>query len=186
MRRELREELDRLIRLAERCDAPIELREGATEAELEEAEERTGIRFNDDFRDLYTFSNGSKYLETWFVACTRELEPFWFYPLHEACRVHSWVPAPMCDESKNNGGVPRDPRVQRLDRHTKWFPFADHGNGSSIAYFDADPTAEGHYGQIITFQNAPDIIRWCATDLVSFLRASNDLLEVHGARLLAY
>lgn len=184
MRQELLDELDRLQRLADRFGAPISLRPGATDDEIAEAEQATGIGFDEDMRDLYRFSNGGRYLETWFAAFTRDLHGFWFYPLSEACRVHGWTTAPLLIASANNGGVPRDRRVQTLDRHTRWLPFADFANGNAIAYFDADPTAEGSYGQIITWHHDPEAIRYCAPDLITFLRTSNNLLELHGARLV--
>jgi cell wall assembly regulator SMI1 len=184
MRKELQDEIDRLLRLTERFGSPIACRPGATDEELAEAEHSVGIRLDDDLRDLYRFSNGGKYLETWFAAFARDLNAFWFYPLSEACRVHGWTTSPQCNDAANNGGVARDPRVQRLDRHTLWFPFADFANGNAILYFDADPTDQGSYGQIISWHYEPEAIRFCAPDLLTFVRTSNNLLELHGARII--
>jgi cell wall assembly regulator SMI1 len=185
MRPQLQHELDRLFRLCERFGAPITRRDGATDSDIERAEQVMGIRMGDDLRDLYRFSNGGKYLETWFAAFTRELNPYWFYPLNEACRVRGWTAEPHASET-NNGGVARDPRIQPFDRHTKWLPFADYGNGNSILYIDDDPTESGAVGQIISWHYDPEAIRFCALDLLTFLRTSNNLLELHGARLLRW
>ncbi|HQP36707.1 MAG TPA: SMI1/KNR4 family protein [Polyangiaceae bacterium] len=184
MRRALKRELDRLFAIRERQGAPLTRRDGASDEDLSGAEARCGVRFDEDFRDLYRFSNGGAYLDIWFAAITDQLRPFRFYSLPDLCQVLGWTTESGCIPGSDNGGVPRDPRIRPLDRHTLWVPFADYGNGDAILYFDADPTSEGTYGQIISFQGEPESIRWCARDLATFLRESNDLLSRHGARLL--
>ena len=186
MRPELQAEVDRLFRLCERFEVPITRRQWASDDDIAEVEQKTGIRLSDDLRDLYRFSDGGNYLETWFAAFTRELNAYWFCPLTEACRVHGWTTAPMLSEAANNGGVPRDARIQPLDRHTRWFPFADYANGNAILYFDADPAPRGTCGQIISWHYDPEAVRFCAADLIAFFHTSNNLLELHGARLLRW
>lgn len=184
MRRALKRELDRLFALRERQGSPLTRRDGASDEDITLAEERCRIRFDEDFRDLYRFSNGGSYLDTWFAAVTDQLHPFRFYPLADVCQVLGWTTDSVCSPGLENGGLPRDRRIQPFDRHTRWVPFADWANGDAILYFDADPTTEGNFGQIISFQTEPDSIRWVATDIVTFFRESNDLLSRHGARLL--
>jgi cell wall assembly regulator SMI1 len=184
MRDELNAELQRLFAVAAKHGAEIKRQPGASDAEIAEVERATGIKFNDDLRALYRLSNGGAYEDTWFAVFTDQLEPFRFCPLSEVREVHGWSKGSSYDEDWDNGGVPWDPRHRKYDRHAGWLPFADFGNSNATVYFDADPTSEGTYGQLLTYQHDPDAIRYCAHDLVEFLRKSNDLLEQHGVELL--
>jgi cell wall assembly regulator SMI1 len=184
MRDALRMQLDRCFRICRDLGAPLTKLEGASEDEIAETESKTGVRFDEDLRALYRFSNGGRYEDTWFVVMTDQISPYRFCPLAEVREVHGWCTESSYDAEWDNGGEPWDARIRKFDRHTKWLPFADFGNGSGIVYFDVDPSEEGKPGQIITYQHDPDAIRFFAEDLVRFFERSNDLLEREGGTFL--
>jgi cell wall assembly regulator SMI1 len=174
----LRLPLERCFRICRERGSPLTKLDGASDDEIAETEAKTGIRFDEDLRALYRFSNGGKYPETWFAVMTDEVSPYRFCPLAEVRKIHSWFPESSYDAAWDNGGEPWDRRIRKFDHHTKWLPFADFGNGSGTVYFDSDPSDAGTPGQIITYQHDPDAIRFFASGVVSFLERSNDLLEV--------
>ncbi len=181
MRPELAAQLERLQQILRKHNRPLTLRPGASDQVIGAFENRTNIRFDEDLRALYQFSNGGEYNDTWFAAETDELIHFRFCDLKEVQEIISWGPSSF-DAEWNNGGEPWDSRVKKYDHHSLWLPFADFGNSVAYVMFDADPAPSGRYGQIITYQHDPDAIRYCADGLVGFLKMSNDLLETRSKK----
>lgn len=183
MRLELKAELDRLCAIAHGFGGSLIRQPPATTEQIGRVESLTGIVFDGDLRGLYDFSNGGEYPQTWFAAETDELTPFRFLTLDEVLEYAE------SDSHYNphidNSDVPWDPRHQRYDWHSLWLPFAVFNNGGSKLYFDADPTPEGRFGQIISYQHDPDAVRYTAGGLVEFLQESNNILEEEGERWLA-
>jgi cell wall assembly regulator SMI1 len=175
----LRRELRRLLKLLDRLETPVTPLKGASNDVIARVEKASGIRFDDDLRDLYRFSNGGRRTHNWFAVVTDELQLFRFSPLKEV-KLRQSQSTSFFDPDWNNGDVPWSRRHRRLNQHTKWLPFADFGNGNAALYFDADPTKWGSYGQVLSYQHDPDAIRYVAPSVLAFLKQSNDLIEAHA------
>jgi cell wall assembly regulator SMI1 len=172
-------ELQRLRQILSTIEMELEPQPGASDALIAQAERETGIRFDEDLKSFWRFSNGSR--QSWFGVFTDERTCCSFASIEEATKAWRWfLPyvEPVPEEWRNT--EPTDPRIlpDRL-RHRLWFPIAEFNGFSTAVYFDADPAPGGRYGQIIAYQHDPDAIYHVAESLLEFFRGSNDLIAAN-------
>ncbi|MBU7314722.1 SMI1/KNR4 family protein [Paenibacillus oleatilyticus] len=184
MRSQLNLQIERLKQILSAHGQPFAPEPGASESELRRLEDKTGIRFDRDFKDFYRFSNGSGHAY-WGAVFPDGAIPVHFLPL-ETCEQY-WPEFAEHDEDDETDGEVRgaereiwDPRIKPYDEHKYWFPFATL-NGSTLVYYDADPAPTGTYGQIIVYQHDPDCVYYAAGSFIEFLQQSNQLLETDAA-----
>ena len=157
----------------------------ATDSQINELVSKTGIRIADELIEFWRYSNGSNG-RFWFAtegSAELEFKAHAFQSIEEA--LHDWGRFLPYDEGiyetwyDDEEWGERDSRIQRhFLRHRLWIPFADFNGGSNQLFFDADPTADGTYGQIINYVHDPDGIFWTATSFIEFLNSSNGVLEL--------
>ena len=183
MRPELAQQVERLKSILLSHQIEFAPRPGATFADIAEVERRVGIQFDADLKDFWQFSNGSDY-ELWFAVESDQLTPCCFPPLEEALEAWSWFEpydAATYEEWSDASRI-RDERIQPAYLHHRlWFPIAEFNGFSTAVYFDADPTDQGEYGQIIVYQHDPDAVYYVASNFLAFFSDSNRLLEEYRA-----
>jgi cell wall assembly regulator SMI1 len=176
MRPELAREVQALREFMQSCGMELPTAPGASEQEVREVEARLGIRLDPALRDLYLFSNGCD--ATWFAVMSDEVTPCTFVSLQDALEAWSWFEP--YDEAAYRQWADKspkhDPRIKPFLHHKAWFPFAEFNGFSTAVYFDADPTRQGNYGQIIVYQHDPDGIYYVARNFLDFFALSNKLL----------
>src|SRR5262249_43135964 len=141
-------------------------------------------------RALYSLTNGlpntclavqTDELTGCSLASVPEAVAWWNEWLPDDERIHRQ----FWGEGNERGEPGRDARIQPdYFVHKLWFPFAEFNGWSTAAYFDADPTDHGTYGQIVVYQHDPDAVYFLAPNVLEFLRQSNDRLEKHADELL--
>jgi cell wall assembly regulator SMI1 len=186
MNRELQHEVQHLQAILQRHGQSFDTVSGATKQNIDLVERTVGITFDHHLREFYEFTNGSDN-ELWFAVYSDQLTPCAFPSLAEAQEAWSWFEPydqAVYDEWSDREAE-RDSRIQpSYLHHRAWFPIAEFNGFSTTVYFDADPTSRGSYGQIIVYQHDPDAIYYVADNFLAFLKASNRLLEQHGADIL--
>lgn len=153
---------------------------GASEEELQAFEERLGIRLPSDFKELYSYKNGSKYFSI--LPCVidqREL-PFSLMSLQEMenCKKYfqnrdallTDFPDYFSNQELENM---RDSRIKPYLFNKKWFPFAQYCD-SCYLMLDFDPDREGQEGQIICYIHDPDQVIYAAKSLTNLIEGIMD------------
>ena len=153
---------------------------GASEEELQAFEERLGIRLPSDFKELYSYKNGSKYFSI--LPCVidqREL-PFSLMSLQEMenCKKYfqnrdallTDFPDYFSNQELENM---RDSRIKPYLFNKKWLPFAEYCD-SCYLMLDFDPDQEGQEGQIICYIHDPDEIIYVAESLTELIEGIMD------------
>lgn len=153
---------------------------GASEEELQAFEERLGIRLPSDFKELYSYKNGSKYFSI--LPCVidqREL-PFSLMSLQEMenCKKYfqnrdallTDFPDYFSNQELENM---RDSRIKPYLFNKKWLPFAQYCD-SCYLMLDFDPDREGQEGQIICYIHDPDEIIYVAESLTELIEGIMD------------
>lgn len=153
---------------------------GASEEELQAFEERLGIRLPSDFKELYSYKNGSKYFSI--LPCVidqREL-PFSIMSLQEMenCKKYfqnrdallTDFPDYFSNQELENM---RDSRIKPYLFNKKWLPFAQYCD-SCYLMLDFDPDREGQEGQIICYIHDPDEIIYVAESLTELIEEIMD------------
>ena len=153
---------------------------GASEEELQAFEERLGIRLPSDFKELYSYKNGSKYFSI--LPCVidqREL-PFSLMSLQEMenCKKYfqnrdallTDFPDYFSNQELENM---RDSRIKPYLFNKKWLPFAQYCD-SCYLMLDFDPDREGQEGQIICYIHDPDEIIYVAESLTELIEEIMD------------
>ena len=153
---------------------------GASEEELQGFEERLGIRLPSDFKELYSYKNGSKYFSI--LPCVidqREL-PFSIMSLQEMenCKKYfqnrdallTDFPDYFSNQELENM---RDSRIKPYLFNKKWLPFAQYCD-SCYLMLDFDPDREGQEGQIICYIHDPDEIIYVAESLTELIEEIMD------------
>ena len=148
---------------------------GASEAELQAFEEIFGIRLPSDFKELYSYKNGSKYFSI--LPCVidqREL-PFSLMSLQEmeSCKKYfqnrdaqlTDFPDYFSNQDLENM---RDSRIKPYLFNKKWLPFAQYCD-SCYLMLDFDPDREGREGQIICYIHDPDQVIYAAESLTNLI-----------------
>jgi len=180
MKNELFREIERMKATLLEYGKEFVVNKGASDEDIARIERIVGIRFDDDFKDFYKFSNGSQD-ETWGGVFSDQPIPISFLSLESA--LEEWKSLGDWSMEEFRRKFPRaldmsklDRRVKPFLRHRLWFPFGEWDN-NTIVYYDADPTEQGKYGQIIVYQHDPDFVYYVADCFLNFLRMSNDLLK---------
>lgn len=153
---------------------------GASEEELQAFEERLGISLPSDFKELYSYKNGSKYFSI--LPCVidqREL-PFSLMSLQEMenCKKYfqnrdallTDFPDYFSNQELENM---RDSRIKPYLFNKKWLPFAQYCD-SCYLMLDFDPDREGQEGQIICYIHDPDEIIYVAESLTELIEGIMD------------
>lgn len=175
-------EFDRLSRIFERIGHPLKKAPPASAALLGSVVAITGIDVDESLRELWQISNGSRRYYWFADGDDHAFTPHEFLSIKQV--LASWQAFAPYDEAlyaqwhDDESWGNRDPRIQRhFLRHSRWLAFAEFNGGSEMLQFDADPTPQGHRGQIILYSHDPDGIFWRGPDFLSFFKQSNDLLE---------
>ena len=153
---------------------------GASEEEFQAFEELFGIRLPSDFKELYSYKNGSKYFSI--LPCVidqREL-PFSLMSLQEmeSCKKYfqnrdaqlTDFPDYFSNQDLENM---RDSRIKPYLFNKKWLPFAQYCD-SCYLMLDFDPDREGQEGQIICYIHDPDEIIYVAESLTELIEGIMD------------
>ena len=153
---------------------------GASEEELQAFEEIFGIRLPSDFKELYSYKNGSKYFSI--LPCVidqREL-PFSIMSLQEMenCKKYfqnrdallTDFPDYFSNQELENM---RDSRIKPYLFNKKWLPFAQYCD-SCYLMLDFDPDQEGQEGQVICYIHDPDEIIYVAESLTELIEEIMD------------
>ena len=148
---------------------------GASEEELQAFEKRLGIRLTSDFKELYSYKNGSKYFSI--LPCVidqREL-PFSLMSLQEmeSCKKYFQNRDDLLTEfpdyfSNQDLENMRDSRIKPYLFNKKWLPFAQYCD-SCYLMLDFDPDREGQEGQIICYIHDPDQVIYAAESLTNLI-----------------
>ena len=153
---------------------------GASEEELQAFEERLGIRLPSDFKELYSYKNGSKYFSI--LPCVidqREL-PFSLMSLQEMenCKKYFQNRDALLTDfpdyfSRQDLENMRDSRIKPYLFNKKWLPFAQYCD-SCYLMLDFDPDREGQEGQIICYIHDPDQVIYVAESLTNLIEGIMD------------
>jgi len=174
---EVESELTKLRTTLATVGLDLRTRPGATEAQLLEFERKLGVRFDDDLRSLWKFSNGADG-QDWFAVHSDEVTGCAFASIERSMEAWEWF-APydqaIYDEWRNERSA--DSRIrQGMLHHRLWIPIAEFNGFSTAVYFDADPAPTGNYGQIIVYQHDPDAVYYVGSGFLEFFRRSNQTL----------
>jgi cell wall assembly regulator SMI1 len=177
-------EVRRLEKLYQQLGYPMKRQPPATDERIKELISRIGVQIDDALVSLWRYSNGSNG-RFWFATPgfdELEFTPYAFQSVEESLK--DWAMFLPYNEDTyrtwydDEEWGERDTRIQRhFLRHRLWVPFAEFNGGSHQLLFDADPTADGTFGQIINYIHDPDGIFWSARSFIEFLATSNDALE---------
>ncbi len=149
---------------------------GASDKQLADFEEEFQIKLPSDFREFYTYKNGSSYPYNFLYATYNEGCECIFYimsldEIREAKRF-------FCNENEHMEDFEdffEQADIDKLDKrikpylfNKKWIPFAQLVGGSLYLMLDFDPTESGTEGQIIIYVHDPDFIYY-VTDTFTHL-----------------
>ncbi len=154
---------------------------GATTEELSRFEGKYKIKLPDDFKEFYSYKNGSGYhFHILYPNCAGEhIEPFYLFSLEEMEKEKDgfFSSDELMSEYYENDEISRlDTRIKPYLMNEHWFPFASLAGGDLYLMLDYDPSEKGVRGQIISFIHDPDFIYFVANDLTELLEQSNDNL----------
>ena len=148
---------------------------GASESEFEDFEKTFGIKLPEDFKELYSYKNGSGYFEL--LQCDidgREID-FTLFSLEEMKNVKSYFqdrdalltdyPEYFTDDVIEQM---RDSRIKPYLFHKDWFAFATYLNCGYLM-IDFDPDKEGKVGQVIFYIHDPDEIIYTASSIAELI-----------------
>jgi cell wall assembly regulator SMI1 len=155
---------------------------GATDQDLDNFEERIGIKLPKDFREFYKYKNGSGYhFHILYTNCDgHHIEPFYLYSLDEIIEEKETyfnedeLMNEFYDEDELQG---LDKRIKPYFRNKKWIPFAALAGGSLYLMLDFNPTDDGKEGQIISFVHDPDFVHFVQENFTDLLKHSNENLD---------
>jgi len=177
MNADLAMEIEKLERLLSEIGLPFEPGKGATPREISEVENVLGIRFDENLRAMYEFSNGSQ-AKDWFVVESDGLVTCHFFALDVGKRlIEDLLEMDARGELWREIHIVRDERIQpKIWFHRHWYPFAESEVGTYV-YFDGEPTEKGQQGQIVVYQHDPDNVYYSARNFLEFFQESNARLE---------
>ena len=148
---------------------------GASEEELQAFEERLGIRLPSDFKELYSYKNGSKYFSI--LPCVIDQRDLTFSLMSlqeiETCKTYFQNRDALLTEfpdyfSSQDLENMRDSRIKPYLFNKKWLPFAQYCD-SCYLMLDFDPDREGQEGQIICYIHDPDQVIYAAKSLTNLI-----------------
>ena len=153
---------------------------GAPEEELQAFEKRLGIRLPSDFKELYSYKNGSKYFSI--LPCVIDQRDLTFSLMSlqeiETCKTYFQNRDALLTEfpdyfSSQDLENMRDSRIKPYLFNKKWLPFAQYCD-SCYLMMDFDPDQEGQEGQIICYIHDPDEIIYVAESLTELIEEIMD------------
>ena len=153
---------------------------GASEEELQAFEERLGIRLPSDFKELYSYKNGSKYLSI--LPCVIDQRDLTFSLMSlqeiETCKKYFQNRDALLTEfpdyfSSQDLENMSDSRIKPYLFNKKWLPFAQYCD-SCYLMLDFDPDQEGQEGQIICYIHDPDQVIYAAKSLTNLIEGIMD------------
>ena len=148
---------------------------GASEEELQTFEEIFGIRLPSDFKELYSYKNGSKYFSI--LPCVIDQRDLTFslmsLPEIETCKKYFQNRDALLTEfpdyfSSQDLENMHDSRIKPYLFNKKWLPFAQYCD-SCYLMLDFDPDREGQEGQIICYIHDPDQVIYAAESLTNLI-----------------
>ena len=153
---------------------------GASEEELQTFEEIFGIRLPSDFKELYSYKNGSKYLSilpyvidqrdlTFSLMSLQEIETCKKYFQNRDARLTEFPDYFSSQDLENM----RDSRIKPYLFNKKWLPFAQYCD-SCYLMLDFDPDREGQEGQVICYIHDPDQVIYVAESLTNLIEGIMD------------
>ncbi|OIK13515.1 SMI1/KNR4 family protein [Bacillus sp. MUM 13] len=155
---------------------------GASDQELDNIEEKFGIKLPQDFRDFYKHKNGSGYhFHILYPNCGNEnIEPFYLFSADEIIdEKESYFDEEelMSEHYDEEELEDLDNRIKPYLRNERWIPFATLAGGSLYLMLDYDPSKEGKEGQIISYIHDPDFVYFVAENFTELLKQSNENLK---------
>ncbi|MEO7715187.1 MAG: SMI1/KNR4 family protein [Capsulimonas sp.] len=129
---------------------------GASQAEINTAEQEMGIQFPDDVRESYRFRNGQQYDHNYSSIGGSLIDSFDLLSIRRV--VNEWRVWKDLRDASVFDGIESDPDdgVKRDWWSAGWIPLASNANGDHYC-LDLDPAPCGAAGQIITmWHDAPE------------------------------
>ena len=153
---------------------------GASEEELQAFEEIFGIRLPSDFKELFSYKNGSKYLSilprdidqtelTISLKSLREIETRKKYFQNRDALLTEFPDYFSSQDIENM----HDSRIKPYLFNKKWLPFAQYYD-SCYLMLDFDPDQEGQEGQVICYIHDPDQVIYAAESLTNLIEGIMD------------
>ena len=148
---------------------------GASEEDISAFEEKLGITLPEDFKELYRYKNGSKYLSI-FPCVIDEIEmPFNLMSLQAitSTKEHFQNRDALLTEFTDyftNEDIEnmKDSRIKPYLFNKKWIPFAEYCD-SCFLMLDFDPDTTGKEGQIICYIHDPDKVVYTAPSITELI-----------------
>ena len=153
---------------------------GASDKELQTFEEIFGIRLPSDFKELYSYKDGSKYLSI--LPCVIDQRDLTFSLMSlqeiETCKKYFQNRDALLTEfpdyfSSQDLENMHDSRIKPYLFNKKWLPFAQYCD-SCYLMLDFDPDQEGQEGQIICYIHDPDQVIYAAESLTNLIEGIMD------------
>jgi cell wall assembly regulator SMI1 len=144
------------------------LEEAADSDDINDAEQRLGVKFPKELRAFYRLQNGTMEFG---VFPAVEPEEMAYGPI-ELDDLY----IPKTPEDVSSIKIDADPRVKPLYMSEKWFPFASNGGGDYLM-LDYDPAASGTAGQVIQWLHETSQRLWVAESLETLLKQIADGLD---------
>ena len=148
---------------------------GASQKEIEAFEKKFSIKFPKDFKELYSYKNGSKYFSI-LLSVIHDVEmSFSLMSLEQMEKTKQYFqnrdalltefPDFFTEEEIEKM---RDSRIKPYLFHKQWIPFAEYCD-SCFLMLDFDPDQEGKEGQILCYIHDPDEVIYAAVGLSEFV-----------------
>lgn len=169
--------LEEFLLIVDECDRAKALNVGATQRDIERAEQGVGAEFPDQLKRLYTEANGeSGALLASRFSLQQLFGSFEFLNLERVVRDHK-MHADGYREYFGDLYCYPEGYIKNTFFNKKWIPFAKSGNAIYIA-IDMDPGPRGFVGQVIMY-GADALPLYCllAPDLASFMASLIDYLH---------
>jgi len=148
---------------------------GASQKEIEAFEKKFSIKLPKDFKELYSYKNGSKYFSI-LPSTIHDVEmSFSLMSLEQMEKTKQYFqnrdalltefPDFLTEEEIEKM---RDSRIKPYLFHKQWIPFAEYCD-SCFLMLDFDPDQEGKEGQILCYIHDPDEVIYAAAGLSEFV-----------------
>ena len=148
---------------------------GASQKEIEAFEKKLSIKLPKDFKELYSYKNGSKYFSilpsvihdvemSFSLMSLEQMEKTKQYFQNRDALLTEFPDFFTEDEIEKM----RDGRIKPYLFHKQWIPFAVYYD-SYFLMLDFDPDQEGKEGQILCYIHDPDEVIYAAAGLSEFV-----------------
>ena len=144
---------------------------GASQEALSAFEEKFHLTLPDDFKRLYQYKNGSKYLSilpsvidedemTFFLMSLQDIENIKHYFQNNDALLTAFSDYFTSDDIE----AMRDSRIKPYLFNQKWLPFAQYCD-SCYLMLDFDPDQAGKEGQVLCYSHDPDRVVYVASSI---------------------